>query len=178
MGFVYFAVRIVWNFPFLMFLMNFFSYIGLRFCQNLSNHRTNNLPQHRSSNKHPQCSSFKLVKSNQFKADIKSRTGLTGNADMWLINLPKTACTILNPIQMSNQLAKFNTWKLIAARLILRQHNINVITTYCKYLIRQFNSTSEWGLISASNFWGCRFFDEHSEEKNRCAAGGALGGGL
>ena len=44
-------------------------------------------------------------------------------------------------------LPSFNSWKLIAARWILRQHNINAITTYFKYLMRQFNLTSEWDLI-------------------------------
>ena len=74
--------------------------------------------------------------------------------------------------QMSNQISKFNTWKLIASRWILRRHNINVLATYFKYLIRQFNSTSEWDLISAvsSNFEGCWFWDKRSEKKNTCAA--------
>ena len=40
--FVYFTIRIDWNCPFLMSLMNFFSYMSPRFCQNLSHHRTNN----------------------------------------------------------------------------------------------------------------------------------------
>ena len=87
------------------------------------------------------------IKSNQFKVDIKSREGLTWNSDMWLTNLSKTACAALSPTEMSNQIAKFNSWKLIAARWILHQHNINVITTNFKYLIRQFNLTSEWDLV-------------------------------
>ena len=37
------------------------------------------------SNKYPPCWSFKPADSNQFKVDIKSRTGLMWNADMWLI---------------------------------------------------------------------------------------------
>ena len=103
-----------------------------------------------SSNKYPQCWSFKLAKSNQFKADIKSRLGLTWNADMWLINLPKT----LSPIQMSHQIAKFNTWK----RWILHQHNINVITTYFKYLI--------WQLWSRGG-GGCKHSPVWSRAKNQ-----------
>ena len=39
------------------------------------------------------------------------------------------------------------SWKLIATRWILRQYNINAIITYFKYLIRQFDFTSEWNLI-------------------------------
>ena len=138
-GFVYFAIRILWNCPFLMSLMNFFSYILSRFHQNLSHHFIIEI--------FPPCLSFKLFKSNQFKVDIKSREGLTWNSDMWLTNLSKTACAALSPTEMSNQIAKFNSWKLIAARWILHQHNINVITTNFKYLIRQFNLTSEWDLI-------------------------------
>ena len=51
---------------------------------------------------------------------------------MWLRNHPKTVCTALSLFQMSNHIAKFNTWKF-AARWILCQHNINAITTYLKY---------------------------------------------
>ena len=71
-------------------------------------------------------------RSNQFKADIKSRTRLAWNTDMWLRNLPKTACATLRSFQMSNHIAKFSSWKLITARWILRQHNTNAITTYFK----------------------------------------------
>ena len=105
---------------------------------------------------------------------ITSRLGLTWNADMWLINLPKTACATLSPIQMSNQIAKFNTWKLIAARWILRQHNINVIATYFKYLVQQFNLTSEWDLISAvsSNSSGVPvFWKAYQGDKSLCSWG-------
>ena len=38
MGFVYFVIRIVWSHPFLMFLVNFFSYMHPRFHQNLCHH--------------------------------------------------------------------------------------------------------------------------------------------
>ena len=64
------------------------------------------------------------------------------------------------PIQISNKIAKFNTWKLIVARWTLYQHNINILTTYFKYLIRQLILTSECDLISAtsSNFFGMPVF--------------------
>ena len=78
---------------------------------------------------------LKISESNQLKVDNKSRTGLTWNADMWLAHLPKTACPTLHPFQMSNQIVKFNSLKLITARNILRQHIINAITMYCEYLI-------------------------------------------
>ena len=65
---------------------------------------------------------------------------------MWLTNLSKAACTTLNPIQMLNQIVKFNTWMFISG---LCQHNINVITMHFKYLIWQFNETSECDPISA-----------------------------
>ena len=87
------------------------------------------------SNKYLQCWSLKLAKSNQFKA-IKSRAGLMWNADMWLTNLSNAACTTLSPIQMLNQIVKFNTWMFISG---LCQHNINVITMHFKYYIWQFN---------------------------------------
>ena len=51
-------------------------------------------------NKYPPCWSFKLAKSSQFKIDIRSKTGPTLNADMWLTNLPKAVCTTLSPLQM------------------------------------------------------------------------------
>ena len=92
--------------------------------------------------KHPSCWSFKLSRSHQFKLDIKSWTWLTWNADMWLKILLKTACATLSPFQMLNQIAKFNSCKLIPAKWILHQRNINAITTCFKYLIWQFNSTS------------------------------------
>ena len=98
-----------------------------------------------SSNKYLQYWSFKLAKSNQFKAN-KSRSGLMWNADMWLTNLSKAACTTLSHIQMLNQIAKFNTWMFISG---LHQHNINAIKMHFKYLIWQFNSTSECDPISA-----------------------------
>ena len=67
-----------------------------------------------SSNKYPPCWSFKPAESNQFKVDIKSRTGLTWNADMWLIFQRLHAQH--SPLQMSNQIAKFNSWKLVVAK--------------------------------------------------------------
>ena len=60
---------------------------------------------------------------------------------------PKAACPALSPFQMSDQIVKFNSLKLITARKILCQHNINAITTYNKYLIRQFNLTLEWDVV-------------------------------
>ena len=85
-----------------------------------------------SLNKYPPCWSFKLSKSNQFKVDIKSKTGLMWNADMWLTNLPfKNSMHNTESFQMWNQIAKFNSRKLITTRWIdLHQHNINAITTY------------------------------------------------
>ena len=91
--------------------------------------------------------SFKHVESNQFKVDIKFRIVPTWNADMWWTNIRKTACARLSPLQMSNQIAKFSSWKSIAVTGTLCQHNINAITTHFRYLIRQFQSTSEWDLI-------------------------------
>ena len=134
--FVYFVIPILWSRPFLMSLMNF-SFMLPCFQQNLS-HLIEQIPT---------MLDFKLAESNPFKVEIKSRTWLAWNADMWLRNLPKTACATLSPFQMSNRIAKFSSWKLIATRWIIRQHKISVITTYFKYLIRQFNSTSEWDLI-------------------------------
>ena len=92
--------------------------------------------------------SFKLGESNQFKVDIIYKIGLSWIEGTWLTNPQKTACAItLSPFQISNQIAKFNNWKLIVARWILHQHIINAIWPYFEYLIWQFNSTSEWDLI-------------------------------
>ena len=60
---------------------------------------------HHSLNEWPLYWSFKLAESNQLKVNIKSRTRLMWNADMWLTNLPNAT---LSPLQMSNQIAKFN----------------------------------------------------------------------
>ena len=97
------------------------------------------------SKKYWPCLSFKLAKSNQFKVDIKFKTGLLWNANMWLTNLPKTARPSLSHFQISNQIAKFNSWKLIAARCncfstILCNHSILYV----------FSLRSEWDMIFQS----------------------------
>ena len=132
--FLCFALKIVWNFPFLMSLLNFFflyvCYLLPRFYQ---------ICLLSSSYKYPLSWSCKLTESNQFKVDIKYKTGLSWSGDTWLTNLQKTFyATSFSP----NQSAKFS-WKLTLARWILRQRNINAITTYFKYLIRDFNSLSD-----------------------------------
>ena len=51
-------------------------------------------------------------------------------------------------LQMSNQIAKFNT--LVESQLRLDEYSVNTIlmqSAYFKYLIRQLESTSEWDLI-------------------------------
>ena len=78
----------------------------------------------------PPCWSSKLSESSQFRGNIKSRTGLMWNADIWLANLTKTACTTLSLFEMLNWIAKFNSWKLIMTKWIPHQHSINAITTY------------------------------------------------
>ena len=101
-----------------------------------------------SSYKYPPSWSFNLTESNQFKVDITYKIGLLWIGDARLTNLQQTAyAIILSSFQISNQIAKFNSWKLIVATWILCQHNINAFTTYFQYLIWQFNSTSEWDLI-------------------------------
>ena len=64
--FVYFVIPILWSRPFLMSLMNF-SFMLSGFQQNLS---------HLIIEQIPTMLDFKLVESNQFKVDIKSRTWL------------------------------------------------------------------------------------------------------
>ena len=102
---------------FLISLMNFFFYRLSRFHQNLCD----------QTNTHHV---GKLTKSNQIKVNIKSRTQIMWNADILLTNLLKIACTTLSSFQMLNQIAEFNSWKLISARWIQHQHNINAIITY------------------------------------------------
>ena len=92
-----------------------------------------------SSYKYPLSRSCKLTESNQFKVDIKYKTGLSWSGNTWLTNLQKTFyATSFSP----NQSAKFS-WKLTLARWILSQRNINAITSYFEYLIRDFNSLSD-----------------------------------
>ena len=123
-GFAYFVIPIVWSRPFLISLMNF-SFMLSHLHQNLSDHLIiKQILTMLEFQTH--------TESNQFKVDIKSRTRLTWNTDMWLRNLPKTACATLRSFQISNHTAKFSSWKLITARWILRQHNTNAITTYFK----------------------------------------------
>ena len=99
-----------------------------------------------SLNKYPPCWSFKLSKSNQFKVDIKSKTGLMWNADMWLTNLPfKNSMHNTESFQMWNQIAKFNSRKLITTRWI--DCCINTILMQSQHTFLQFSSTSEWDLI-------------------------------
>ena len=101
---------------FLISLMNFFFYRLSRFHQNLC-HQTNT---HHVG---------KLTKSNQIKVNIKSRTEIMWNADILLTNLLDSLYNT-NSFQMLNQIAKFNSWKLISARWIRHQHNISAIITY------------------------------------------------
>ena len=116
-GFVYFAIQIDWSHPSWTLWWTFFFYRLSRFHQNLC-HQTNT---HHVG---------KLTKSNQIKVNIKSRTEIMWNADILLTNLLKIACTTLSSFQMLNQIAEFNSWKLISARWIRHQHNINAIITY------------------------------------------------
>ena len=52
-------------------------------------------------------------------------------------------------LQMSNQIAKFNT--VVESQLRLDEYSVNTIllmqSAYFNYLIRQLESTSEWDLI-------------------------------
>ena len=70
-----------------------------------------------SSYKYPPSWSFILTESNQFKVDITYKIGRLWIGDTWLTNLQKTAYAItLSTFLISNQVAKFNSWKLIVAR--------------------------------------------------------------
>ena len=120
-------------------LMSFFFYMLPCFHQNLSHHFIiKQIP----------------TMSIKFTMDIKSRPWLTWNADMWLTDLSNTTQVTLSLFHILNQIAKFNSWKLIAARWILCQCNINVITRCFKCLIQQVNLTSEWDLILQSGTQG------------------------
>ena len=56
-------------------------------------------------------------------------------------------CTTLSPLEMSNQISKFNT--VDESQLQLDEYCVSTILmqSQFKYLIRQLNSTSEWDLI-------------------------------
>ena len=143
---VFSVVLFVWtmqyiNSLFLMPLMNFFFYMLPRFHQNLSHHLI--------IKKYPPCWSFKLIESNKFKVDITSRTGLSWNADMWLTNLPQTACVTLSLFQMSNQIVKFNSWKLIAARWIWV--NTVLMQSQCTLSIQFRTSIRRWNRTWSSS---------------------------
>ena len=104
-----------------MSLLNSLSYILPPFSQNLP---------FSSSYKYLPPWSCKLAKSNQFKVDIKNKTGLSWiglNRELWLF--------------------KIQHMQYFVDRCIFCQHNISAITMYFKYSIWQFNLTSEWDLI-------------------------------
>ena len=65
----------------------------------------------------------------------------------YMINKASEDRITLSPFQILNQIAQFNSWKLIVVRWTLHQHNINAITMHFEYLNWQFNSMSEWHLI-------------------------------
>ena len=136
---VYFVIRITWSRPFLIALMDLFSYMLPCFHQNLSkSHHQTNTHYVEVLNLLNQMSSKRILSPGQDCSEIQicdQQIFQRQHAQHWVL----FRCWILLP--------KFNSWKLIAARWIPRQHNINAITTYFKYLIRQFNLILQWDLI-------------------------------
>ena len=71
--------------------------------------------------------------------------------------------------QISNQIARFNSWKVIVDTWMLHELNINEVTLYFDYLIRQFNSTSvkvALKFLMADFFWNILHNAEEISIKN------------